>query len=29
MQKTYETLMSEGLKAFEDSFEEMLNSLKA
>jgi transaldolase len=28
MQKTYEKLMSEGLKAFEDSFENMLNSLK-
>jgi len=29
MQQTYETLMNEGLKAFEDSFEDMLNSLKA
>jgi transaldolase len=28
MQKTYATLMNEGLKAFEDSFEEMLKSLK-
>jgi len=28
MQKTYEKLMNEGLKAFEDSFEDMLNSLK-
>jgi transaldolase len=28
MQKTYDKLMQEGLKAFEDSFENMLNSLK-
>jgi transaldolase len=28
MQQTYEKLMNEGLKAFEDSFENMLNSLK-
>ena len=28
MQKTYEKLMNEGLKAFEDSFQQMLNSLK-
>ena len=28
MQKTYEKLMNEGLKAFEDSFSNMLNSLK-
>ena len=28
MQKTYEKLMNEGLKAFEDSFSDMLNSLK-
>jgi len=28
MQKTYDKLMNEGLKAFEDSFEDMLNSLK-
>jgi len=28
MQKTYDKLMDEGLKAFEDSFENMLNSLK-
>ena len=28
MQKTYEKLMDEGLKAFEDSFNNMLNSLK-
>ena len=28
MQKTYEKLMTEGLQAFENSFEDMLNSLK-
>ena len=28
MQKTYEKLMNEGLKAFENSFQQMLNSLK-
>jgi len=28
MQKTYEKLMNEGLKAFEESFENMLNSLR-
>jgi len=28
MQQTYETLMNEGLKAFEDSFESMLKGLK-
>jgi hypothetical protein len=29
MQEIYETLMKEGLEAFENSFENMLNSLKA
>jgi hypothetical protein len=28
MQQTYETLMNEGLKAFEDSFSDMLDILK-